>query len=321
MPRLVVKPLVSAQRLERHHAARAKQAVGAHNDQRHRHKEQQNDHGDVGGRSGKVIPRPQRDQPEQRQQPAAFGFPLAHPVRVEQVDGVGPPHLPQVEQVQAEKQHRHGRRRLPGAGNAEGKAQHRVKLHQPQQHQQHQFGEQRPQRQTRRHAGCAEEQHLEPQHRGDVAFLHAQDVVQRQLPVAPTDDKAVGIGHDPDGQKRHDNAAQPQHQQHVGRAAHLHNAVVVGQKQHQVAHGGAGGADQEKREIILPVLGQVLPGQPQVQRQFSHGPHPRKARSACPKCGRTSARWSAGRGTAGGRPGRPAKTAPGLHGWRPARCG
>ena len=278
MPGLIVESPVFAQQLEHHHAAGTEQAVGAHNDQRHRQEKQQNDHQQVGGGGGDVISGAQSHQAEQGKQPVAFGLALPHLVGVEQVDGTGLPDLAQVKQVEAEKQDSHDHCRLPGAGQAEGKAEGDFKLHQPQQQHQRQLGEQRPHRHTGQDAPGTEGQHFQAQHHRHIALLHAEDVVQRQFPAPPPDDKAVGIGHDPDHQKTHDDAAQGEHLRHIDSAVHLVDALVVVQKPYQVAHGRTAGAGEEEGKLILPVFDQVLSGQPEIECQFSHGPHPRKVR-------------------------------------------
>ena len=170
---LVVEPLVGPQGLENEDAHGGEEAVGADDDQEHRHEVKGDGLHAVGGTQGDVVAGPQGENSQEGHEPLGPGLPLPHLAAVEELNGFGDPDLVQVgQQGQADEDAEedsgagHG---VPGDGEAEGhgEAQELVEG------QGHQLVEEETGQKAADDPGPAHEQRLEEEHRGDVALAHA----------------------------------------------------------------------------------------------------------------------------------------------------
>ena len=208
MPGLVVVALVALHELQHRNAAGQEEAVGADDDQYHRHEEQAQGGDHALGGDGDVVAAPQGQQADDHQGPFDPGLFLAHFAAPEQLNGLGPAHLHQVGQQQEQED---GGEDDDGPGHAlpvEGVGHGDVKGQQVAQHQEHQPVQQHPYDQPGADGQQRAENGLQSQHRGDVALLQAQNVVQAQLLFAPLDQKAVGVVEEDDAEQPHDDDAE-----------------------------------------------------------------------------------------------------------------
>ena len=106
----VIEFLVAAQGLQEKDADGGEEAVGPDDDQKHRPEKEQ--HGLNGVLGGNGVPAAQRDNAQQGEQPAGFGFPLPGGAAVEQLNGVGDTDFVEIAQQRHHQQHAEYRRRL-----------------------------------------------------------------------------------------------------------------------------------------------------------------------------------------------------------------
>ena len=173
----VVETLVFPQQLEQGNAARRKQQIRSENHANHRHEEQQHGGHCICHGNADVIPRPQKDQAQQRQHPIGFGLPLTDLAAAQQLDGVGQMNLPDgVEQDQKKDRADDQRRADNHTGkNLEGKLRH-ASPQQLHQQQEHQLVKQNAQTDSNDQTDQQQNQRFAEDDQRNVLLAHAQNV-------------------------------------------------------------------------------------------------------------------------------------------------
>ena len=215
MAGLVVEPLVPPQQLQQGDGAGGEQAVGADDDQQHRQKIKGDGGGGVVGGDGDGVARPQGGHPNGSGEPPGTGLLFPHLSAPEQLDGVGQPHPPQVDdqgQHQQSTEQRggesHGRQGESG-GERNGKPEQAGE----------QGGGQGMENHTAHHAAHnADEggiQALPALEQGDISLAHAKDVVKAQFLFPLLHEKTVDIQQQDGGENTGDEHAHAHHHRYI----------------------------------------------------------------------------------------------------------
>ena len=306
MARLIIVALVAAEQLQDRDAHGRKQAVGADNDQKDRHKiKAERLHRAFDGHCDPVA-RAEAAHAEQRQQPARFRLAFGGAAAVHQLDRTELCHAAKIHQqrqqqnrAEEDRRQRHGSRR---------ELERKLNIHAAHQLR-HEHGHELLQKRTQRNAAHnADQRHiqrLKAKHGGDVPLAHAEHIVKAQLLAAPLHQEAVCI-------EQENNRKQAHHDQ---TDAHIDRQIIiprlrgcrlcVGQRRQNVERRRRAEHGQDVRQIELPVLVQILRRKLRI-KQLIHGLLPRFAGlSACRRSCRTWPRGSFLRDRAGGTPRRP----------------
>ena len=193
MVRLVVVAAVFAKGLEKRDAAGGKEKVGTRDHQQHRHKEEQDHRACVLDRRAQPVARAQRDQAQQRDEPAGLGLTLADLRAAQKLDRAGKVDLTHgIEQDQAEGDADEKGRVAHGSGR-DGKRERDRLPHQMGEQKVHQLVQQDAHRQPQQQADEQHEHRFPENQAGEVPLFHAQNVVQAELLFAAAHEEAVGI--------------------------------------------------------------------------------------------------------------------------------
>ncbi len=315
---LIVEIPVGPEPLQQGDGPGGEQTVGAQHHQRHRRKEKGHGHDGAFHGKGEAVAPQQGREADENQQPLGPGLTLPGALAVEQLHGSG---AVQAEEILEQRQdHQHGEEdgRLRDSRQADGKAEQHRQVGHPENHQQHQLGQENARENSAADHRRRAQGRLPAHHQGDVPLLQTQNVVEAQLLLPPLHDETVGVQQDYGGKEGHHKAA------HVAQGLEVHGPpdgfqrLVASEKAEDVVHGRHTDAGEEVGAVVPSVPHEVHQGQPGKEAGFTHGTHRLgRAPSACRRCGGTGTPGSPRPDRAGGKPGRPAGRAPVRRGWRP----
>ena len=261
MPPVVVVFFVPLQAFQHEGRAGHEQAVGAEDDEEHRHEKQQDRLERALDGQSDEISRAEGTQAEDQEEPLDPGLPLAcvgslqklHRLHAPDADGV----YKKREKIQGEKDYR---------GDQQGrraevvKARHDVPAKQPADEQRGQLVKQHPEAQPQQHGQQGSEQRFEEQHMDDMVLFHAQYVIEPVLAPAPLHQEAVDIQDQDKGQKADDDRAQSHEQGKVRSAQGLRQPLIHRQRQQNIETAEKPGLRQDAGEIQARVFLDVLGG-------------------------------------------------------------
>ena len=128
-----------------------------------------------------------------------------------------------------------------------------------------QLGKQQPRREPRDDGEKRREQRLPEQDAADVALVHSEDVVKPEFPVAPPDEKAVGVEQEQQRENRDDDGAEHQRRRHGPAAAHGLHQRGASERDEDVEHHHHARARQQIRDVKPFVFPHTVEGEAEIK--------------------------------------------------------
>ena len=188
---------------------------------------------------------------------------------MQKLNGIGFPHLPQIEK---EQQKEHGEKqqyRQDHGGGLYRQGEIHIKMNDIEQKETGQFIQDHTEEEAAADGDQKGDRRFTEQHAGDMAFFHAQHIVETQLLFAAADQKAVGIKEKDRTEHRHHPGTHPHQHGHVTAAGEVFAEREIAENKED---GGGDHRSQQKRKVKAAVFMDVAEGQPQI-KGITHGAH------------------------------------------------
>ena len=198
----IIIALPFLQQTAQHHAAGNHHKIGSGNDHQYRHKKPSEGAQRIGNGHRHIVGTTQQPQPQQSQQIVCPGGLLPCRLAAQQLQRAGVAHLNEGayhdkgEDNRKDNQGEFQALRLHNDGIVHLAANH---VHQPQLRQ---FIQQRAQRQPHCQTDQRHNQIFPKGHPAQGIFVHAQHIVQAELPIAAADEEGIGIQQEDSGEHR-----------------------------------------------------------------------------------------------------------------------
>ena len=320
---LVVIALILLQRLERKYGEAGEEAVGADYDEEDGDEvERYRPHG-VCDHDGDAVAYAEAHDANYDDEPVDARLPFADLAAAQKLHGLQAADADEVEEQREDNHQREEERGAENGGELHLKSEGGGHAHERVQEQCHELVQQYAQREAESYAYDADVKALIDHYPGDVALAQAQHAVKAQLLLPALHEEAVRVYEEDEAEERDERDAYAHEHLRVDLPVRraLAEPVEAGVEEERVedVHGRAGADDrQQVGQVELPVAFDAARGEARVKAELTHLSHrPGSWPSACRISWRTSARPSARRGRAGGRPRRRAGRAPCPRGRRP----
>lgn len=274
MPRLVIIMLVLSQRFEKHDTERRKQKIGSGNDQKHR-KEEHYDCFDcvIYGNCNRVSGT-ERQNSENGKNPSGFRFPLPFTGAAEQFHRAG-----KVDDAQrvCEDHKINGRkedRRNEKCEGVKAKPESNISTEDPQKEQLQKFCKYNAEKNAETEDKQDGIQRFKRKNPADMAFLHAEDIVDGEFPFAGFCQNAVCVKQNDGGKYGNDDTAEAQNERHGYPAADSWEHRIVCERQHDEKHHHGDGSRKQIRKIESAVVFDIGRCKPGIEKNtVTHVPH------------------------------------------------
>ena len=264
----IIIALPFLQQTAQHHAAGNHHKIGSGNDHQHRHKKPSEGAQSIGNGHRHIVGTCQQRNPQEAQQIVCPGRLLPFRLAVQQLQGLGTPHLHHGAQQKHGKNNCKNHKCNPNCRPFHREGMVHLSVHHVHQSQLCQLIQCPAEKQSGGQTQSGNREILPEHHPAQGVFVHAQHIVQAELPIAAANEERIGIQQEDGGKHRNHQLTQRKNRFQLVSALEAVQRRCITESLHDVAHHHHANDCQTIGQVQLPVLPNAGPGQTDGKQSF-----------------------------------------------------